>query len=255
MLIYCLIGIAFYYGQNLIILHPKELPAEHQFSFATPFKELNIAYDENTNINIVQFNTGNKPVKGVVVYFHGNKDNIEHYSRFAPIFTRNGYEVWMIDYAGFGKSTGTFSEQSAYDYSLIIYNMARKRFNPDSIIIYGKSLGTGVAAHLAGIRDCKYLVLETPYYSMTSMARTYLWMYPIDRILHYSFATNDYLKKVTAPVIFFHGTADRTIPYKNAVKLKAELKPGDEFITIEGGKHNDLNGFKIMETKLDSLLR
>lgn len=254
LIIYCAIGIAVYYLQDFIILHPATLPRTHQFNFAQPFHELNIAFDKQTNINIVQFTTGSQP-KGVVLYFHGNKTNIERYAGYSNLFTKNDYDVWMIDYPGYGKSTGKFTEQRVYDWSLILYNMARKRFNPDSIIIYGKSLGTGIASQLASIRDSKYLILETPYYSMPSMASTYLWMYPVNNILHYRFPTYQYLEQVTAPVIIFHGTTDRTIPYINAEKLRSGLKSGDQFITIEGGKHNDLTSYKMVQQKLDSLLR
>ena len=70
----------------------------------------------------------------------------------------------MIDYPGFGKSTGVFSEQLLYDWALTLYKLARAYYSPDSIIIYGKSMGTGIAAQLASIRDCRHLILETPYY-------------------------------------------------------------------------------------------
>ncbi len=255
LLIYCLLGITVYYLQDYFILHPKQVDRDTPYTFNQPFVELNIGYDDNTNINMVQFTTGADSARGVVLYFHGNKNNIERYAPFAPYFTKNGYEVWMMDYPGFGKSTGRFSEKTVYDWSLIMYNMARKRYSTHKIIIYGKSLGTGVAAHLAAIRDCKYLVLETPYYSITSIASTYLWMYPIKQMLHYRFPTHQYLKEVSAPIIIFHGTNDQTIHIQNAEKLKPLLTPKDDFITIEGGMHNDLMTYRLMIQTLDSLLK
>jgi hypothetical protein len=79
-------------------------------------------------------------------------------------------------------------------------------------------------------------------------------MYPTGRMIKYKFPTNEYLLKVTAPVTIFHGTDDRLIPYKNAARLKKLLKPGDEFITIPGGGHNNLTRRNEMTSKLDSLL-
>ena len=254
LLVYAIIGIAIYYVQDYVILHPVKLQKDHVYQFREPFKEVNLPYDAKTNINIIQFTADSIP-KGVVLYFHGNKGNIQRYRRFVPNFTRHGYEVWMIDFPGFGKSTGTFSEEMAYKWSLVMYNLARKRFGTDSIIIYGKSLGTGLASQLASIRDSKYLVLETPYYSMTSLAKNWFWMYPLGQMLHYKFPTNQYLQKVTAPVIIFHGTDDDIIPYDNAIQLKSELKKGDEFITIEGGDHRNLNRYPAMQNKLESLLQ
>jgi pimeloyl-ACP methyl ester carboxylesterase len=225
-----------------------------KYDFNYPHRELNIPYDAETNINIVQFKTADSPSHGVVLYFHGNKKNIGWYARHTPDFTGKNYEVWMPDYPGFGKSTGKFTESRLYDYALQLYKLARTRYQPSNIIIYGKSMGTGIAAELAAVRDCRYLILETPYYSMSSLAKHYFPIYPVDRMMHYHFPTNEYLPKVTAPVILFHGTDDGIIPYSNAQKLRPLLKSGDEFITIPGGSHNDLDQFPLFHQKLDSLL-
>ncbi|RYF96551.1 MAG: alpha/beta fold hydrolase, partial [Chitinophagaceae bacterium] len=168
-LIYALLGILVYYLQNYLILHPKVLPPGHTFTFTEQFRELNIPYNANSVINIVQFKTRDSFPKGVVLYFHGNRDNITRYASMAPLVTKNGYEIWMIDYPGFGKSTGEFTEKRLYEWALVFYKLARAKYATDSIIIYGRSLGSGVAAQLASIRDCKRLILETPYYSMPSV--------------------------------------------------------------------------------------
>jgi fermentation-respiration switch protein FrsA (DUF1100 family) len=161
----------------------------------------------------------------------------------------------MPDYPGYGKSIGEVSEKMFYEEALQVYKLARAKYQPSQIIIYGKSLGTGVAAQLASIRDCKRLILETPYYSGISLVRPYLFMYPLGSLMHFKMPTNTYLPKVTAPVTIFHGTSDGLIPYRNASRLKELLKPGDEFITIEGGTHNDLGNYPLLHAKLDSVLK
>ncbi|HEY4205422.1 MAG TPA: alpha/beta fold hydrolase [Puia sp.] len=250
-LLYCIIGIAFYYLQDRILFHPVAVDRHSPYHFNQPFKEVNIPYNKEININVVEFparatdstvtSAGTDTAKGVVLYFHGNRDNITHYARFASDFTAQGYEAWMIDYPGFGKSTGKFSEDNLYKYALVLYQLARSRWQPGQIIIYGKSLGTGVAAQLADVRDCRRLILECPYYSMTSLVRHYLPLWPVGSMLHYKFTTYEHLPKVTAPITIFHGTGDGLVPYSNASRLKPLLKEGDEFITIEGGSHNDLH--------------
>lgn len=160
----------------------------------------------------------------------------------------------MIDYPGFGKSTGEFSELMLYNWALTFYKLARSRFSTDSIILYGKSMGSGIAAQLASIRDCRYLILETPYYNMPSIIDNYFPIYPVNNIIRYKLPTWQYLQHVTAPVTIFHGTGDWIIPYRNAKRLKPFLKPTDQFITIEGASHNDLYDFKPVIKKLDSLL-
>ena len=167
---------------------------------------------------------------------------------------RHGYEVWMMDYPGYGKSTGEPTEQRFYSDALLLYKMAEKQFRSDSIIFYGKSLGTGVATELASHAGGKRLILETPYYSLPSLASAFLPVYPTASMLQYKFSVHEYLPFVRIPVTIFHGTEDGVIPYSNAVQLKPFLKTGDEFISVEKGSHNDLSTFELYQQKLDSLL-
>ncbi len=253
-IVYCLIGSVLYYLQEKLLFHPIVIPADSSYHFNQAFTEANIELDANTKINIVQFTVPDSVRKGIVLYFHGNRENVNHYAEFAVNFTRNGYEVWMPDYPGFGKSTGKLSEPVLYDAALQVYKLARTKQEPAKIILYGRSLGSGIAAQLASVRDCKKLILETPYYSFTSVTKIAFWMYPVDMLLQYKMRTHQYLPNVTAPVSIFHGTKDGVIPYFNAKRLKNVLKSGDEFITIDGGSHNDLNSFPMFQKKLDSLL-
>ena len=254
--VYCLVGTALYYLQDTLLFHPVPLPADSTYHFTQPFKEVNIEYDAKTRFNVVKFSFPDDTLeKGVVLYFHGNRENISHYAQYSNNFTKNLYEVWMPDYPGFGKSTGDFTEKVLYEEALQVYKMARIKYKPQQIIIYGKSLGTGIAAQLASVRDCKMLILETPYYSFTSLVRLPFFIYPVELLSHYKVPTYQYLQKVTAPITIFHGTSDGVIPYFNAKRIKEYLKPADEFITIEGGSHNNLNTFPLMQKKLDSLLQ
>lgn len=252
-IIYCLIGIAIYLLQDYLILRPVQLPVDYKYSFDIPFKEVNIPYDTKININVVQF-IPDRALKGVVLYFHGNRRNILRYRRFVPYFTKSGYEVWMIDYPGYGKSTGLFSEKIVYEWSLIMYKLARARFSPESIVIYGKSLGTGIASQLASIRNCRYLILETPYYSLPEVIGYYAPIYPVNRMIRHQFPTFVYLPKVSDPIVIIHGTNDRIIPYRHALRLNHLLKRKDELITIKGGTHNNLFRFELVPHKIDSLL-
>jgi pimeloyl-ACP methyl ester carboxylesterase len=253
LLLYCLAGIAFYYGQDWLLFHPQAVDPGVKYDFGQPYAEVNLPYDKETNLNIIEFKTPDTP-KGVVLYFHGNKRNISWYARYATDFTSKGYEVWMLDYPGFGKSKGPLSEQKLYDYALQFYKLARSRWRPSRIILYGKSLGTGIAAQLASVRDCRRLILECPYFSLESVARHYFPIYPLGSMLHYHFPTNAWLPAVTAPITIFHGSDDWLIPYSNAARLKPLLKTGDEFITIEGGSHNDLHEFLPFRQGLEKLL-
>lgn len=252
--VYIAIGAVLYFVQEQLLFKPVSLPAGHTFAFKQPFEEVNLAVNAQKNINIIKFTVPDSIRKGLVLYFHGNRSNIEHYADRVSDFTTNGYAVWMADYPGFGKSTGTIAEQTLYDDAMILYKMARAQFNKDSIILYGRSLGSGIAAQLASVRDCKHLVLETPYYSMDRLMSNYTWIYPIRWISDYHLPTHIYLKEVIAPVTVFHGTDDGLIPYRHAKQLKAENSKLN-LVTIENGTHNNLNSFPLYKQTLQHILQ
>ncbi|MBC7887261.1 MAG: alpha/beta fold hydrolase [Ferruginibacter sp.] len=254
-LLYCFIGIALYYLQDYFLFHPKVLARNYQYRFNSPFAEVDIPFNKTDTLNMVQFFPSDTVRKGVVIYFHGNKGNINRYAKFAPGFTRHGYEVWMEDYPGFGKSVGERNEKILYQQAVQVYKMAATKYKRDSIIIYGKSFGTGIAAYLASVYDCKQLILETPYYSIPALFDCYAFIFPTSRMADYKIPTNEYLMEVTAPITVFHGTNDWVIPYRCAAKLKPALKLSDQFITIEKGSHHDLNEFPLFQQKLDALLK
>lgn len=253
-IIYVVGGVALYFLQDYILFHPVTLKRDHNYSFPEPHKDISIALNNRDTLNLVDFSSTDTVNRGVVLYFHGNKRNISWYAKYIPYFTRHGYQVLMIDYPGFGKSTGKLTEKKLYDWALQVYKIAIKRFAADSIIIYGKSMGTGIAAQLASIRDCKRLILETPYYDFPSVISHYLPIYPVRWMLHYDLPTYEYLKNVSVPITIFQGTKDMLVTYSNAKRLIPLLKESDEFVTIKGGKHNDLYTYSEVTSKLDSLL-
>lgn len=228
LLLYCIIGIAWYYGQDRLILHPTVLAGDKGFSFSRPFTELALPYDKETHLNIVEFKASDRPAdsmaRGVVLYFHDSKGNIAVHASDVDGFTTRGYEAWLLDYPGFGKSTGVFSEKEVYVYALEFYTLARSRWKPAQIVICGEGLGTGIAAQLASVRNCRRLILVNPYYSVTAEFRRWLFFYPVGLMLHYHFPTYQYLPDVTDPITLFGGDT----------RLKAFLKPGDEYID-QGG--------------------
>jgi pimeloyl-ACP methyl ester carboxylesterase len=258
-LLYCLVGIALYYGQERLIFAPVKAERNSWYNFDQPSTELNLNYDQNTNLNIVEFRATDRPkdslAKGVVLFFHGKGGNIASYVPQVPNFTTNGYEVWLMDYPSYGKSTGPRDEASLYKYALVFYKLARSRWKPDQIILCGQSLGTGIAAQLASIRDCRRLILESPYYSLRSIGLRRFPIYPLGLMMHYRFPTYEFLAKVTAPITIFQGDEDHTIPPSNSIRLRPFLKPGDEYVTVAGAGHNDLATLPFFRSKLDSLLR
>lgn len=255
-IIYAVAGILLWQFQEMLLFQSKDLPMGYEFQFEQPHKEILIHINEHEKLDMVQFYPADKThIKGVVLYFHGNRENINRYARFVPAFTSRGYEVWMPDYPGYGKTTGMRKEQRFYSDAEAVYKMARKRVGADSIIVYGKSLGTAFATELASYSPCKRLILETPYYSMPSLAADHFPIYPAARMVRYQFPLYEFLQNVKVPVTVFHGTGDDVIPISHSLRLKPLLKKSDEYFVIENGEHNNLSEFELYQQKLDSLLR
>jgi hypothetical protein len=224
LLVYAVTGIVFFYIQDKLLLHPVKVAEGKHYAFSQPFTELDLNYDQETSLNVVEFRATDRPAdsvaKGVVLFFPDASGNTGEHPGLSTAMTAKGYEVWMMDYPGFGKSTGPMNERRLYDIALVFYKLARSRWKPLQIVLYGRGFGTGIAAQLASVRDCKQLILEHAYYSMTSKFRRYLFLYPLDgNMLHYHLPTNAFLPEVTAPITIIGGDDD----------LKKFLKPGDEF--------------------------
>lgn len=253
--VYSLTGISLFYLQNRFLFHPKELPSNHVFAFHHSFKEYNIPLNRTDSINLIRFLPVDDTVcKGAVIYFHGNANNIESYASAIDIFLEHGYEVWMPDYPCFGKSRGELNEKSLYEMAFQIKRLCNQYTNDSNIIIYGRSLGTGIAANLASSCKTKALVLETPYYSIPDLYFSYVPIFPMSSMSNFKFPTGDFLKEVISPVMIFHGTNDDVIPLSCAEKLKPLLKPTDKFIVIKDAGHNDINKNEAYKKEMNCFL-
>ena len=137
--------------------------------------------------------------------------------------------------------------------ALLIYKLAVKHYPADSIVLYGKSMGTGVAAWLAAQVPCRQLILETPYYSIPSLAHHYFPVYPAVLLSRYTFPVHDYLNQIHCPVTLIHGTADAIIPFEQSRKLASE-NSNNHLLYIGKGGHNNLISFPVFQQYIDSLL-
>jgi uncharacterized protein len=251
-IVYLAGGLLLYLFQDMLIFHPKSVAQQHKFSFNEPYEELNLSYRQD-NLSIVKFKPASAR-KGLVLFFHGNMENVEHYKQYPSLFTKNGFEIWMIDYPGFGKTTGKRTENIMYEQAMIMYKKATEQIQPDSIVIYGKSLGTGLASYVASQVRSRLLILETPYYSIRELAGDLFPMYSFIPLTRYNFPNGEFLKKTQTPTVILHGTKDKVVPYHHGKRLADENKK-IELVTIENGRHNDLFGFELYQRKMDSMLK
>jgi uncharacterized protein len=242
--------IAAYLFQDRLVFQSKTLKSDYPFIFNQPFEEHFITTPDSQRLNLLHFKT-DCPCKGVVVYFHGNADNLQRWGHFASDFTKLGYDVLMMDYRSYGKSTGEPSEIHLYNDADLVWDWAKKKFDYPRWVIYGRSLGTGVATHLAQTVQPDILGLETPFETLNfTWGATFL---PYK--MKYNFSNKDHLGHVSCKKYIFHGTSDWVVPLRSAMKLKPFLKERDSLIIIENGGHKNLNTFNLYHQKLAELLQ
>ena len=242
-----------YFFYPYLIFQPIKLNRNYSFHFDHPFEELFLETSSGVSLNAIYFKT-NKIRKGVVLYLHGNADNLQRWASYHDDFTKRGYDILFIDYKGYGKSGGIPNETNLYEDAQTAYNWLCKNYQEDEIIIYGRSLGAAAASNLATKVFCKILILETPFDDIQGVLESNLPFQYLPFEIEYDLPNNQHLKKITSSVYIFHGTQDLVVPYRCAIRLKPFLKEKDEFITIEGGSHKNLSTFDRYQNEMDRIL-
>ena len=252
LLIYLCVCTLLYFFQEKLIFFPEKLSPDFKFRFYQDYQEISIKTDDNVTLNALLFKA-QKP-KGVIFYLHGNAGSLNSWGEVAEIYTALNYDVFMLDYRGYGKSEGKiYSEKQIYQDTQIAYDKLKTIYDESKIIILGYSIGTGPATKIASANHPKLLILQAPFYSLTDMMKHY---YPIipTFLLKYKFETNKFIKECTMPVVIFHGNRDEVIYYNSSIKLKELIKETDTLITLHGEGHNGMSNNRQYITELQRIL-
>lgn len=247
-----------YFHQESLLFQTATLDDDHNFDYDEPHDELFLETENNVRLNALHFYAENP--KGVVLYFHGRGGNLSNnMGKFSHEFTDRGYDLFIMDYRGFGKSTGKLSEQAFCHDADFCYDYLQNHFPEDKIIVYGRSLGTGIATYVASHHDPKALILEAPYVSildLTPREFPFLPRFLIPMLLKYHFRTDKWIVKVDSPILIFHGTDDELVPFDSSTRLLKliEEKKDASLISIEHGKHNHLRHHPKYQLTLDQIL-
>ena len=238
---YFILQIVLYALQGRLIFYPGKLRKDFKYKPEYNGQETFIETADGEQINAL-FYKGNK--REVILYFHGNAGDLSGWQFVSEDFTVAGYYLLLIDYRGYGKSSGTISENGFYQDAAAAYAYLIERgFVPDDIIIYGRSIGSGIAVELASQKPCKGLVLESPYASLPKLANEKLPFFFPSLYLKFKFNNQEKINKVFCPVIFLHGMKDELIPASHTERLFKTFTGKKKKILIVNGSHNDLNSF------------
>ncbi len=258
-----------YFFQERLIFFPSKLEPNHEFSFDQPFEEIRLDAD-GAWISGLKFlaqsrdggqiygdardgNSERKAKNGAAIFFHGNAGNLQGWGKYAQHFTDLGYDFYLFDYRGYGKSGGEISsqEQLCADADVMMQAVFRE-YDAGEVTAVGYSVGSGLAARTAQKYGAKRLILIAPYFSLEDLAREKMPFVP-KFLIKYKIPTFEFVGGFGRPVTIFHGEHDELIGVDNSRRLLKFLKPGDKIYELNAG-HNDILGLNELWEKLGEKL-
>jgi alpha-beta hydrolase superfamily lysophospholipase len=239
--LFLLFQICFYLFQEIVLFQSCWEPTGYvDKPLLKPVNDDDFVKLGEAQINYQKFLASTEPSKGTIFFLHGNRGNINQCKFVIKPFLDAGYDVWIMDYRGFGKSTGRRSEAALLADAQMVYKRIREEVKEEEIIVWGRSFGSGIAAFIAAGNSPKALVLETPYWSLPD-AVCHEWPIVFPFLFRYKLPTHEYLCNVDCDVHLIHGDADEKIYFGSSEKLLKLCK--EEGIKrhphwIRGGRHN-----------------
>lgn len=242
-----------YFVQEKLIFKPEKLRQDFVYKYDAPFEELFFDVEPGVRINGLHFKV--KEPLGLILYFHGNTRSIKGWAKYAKDFFRYQYDVVLVDYRGFGKSTGKRSEHDMLKDMQFVYSSLTQQYPEHHMIVYGRSMGSGFAAKVASDNKPRYLILDAPYFSFKKTVERFLPILPVKYVLRFHLRTDKWIRHVNCHTYILHGTKDWLIPIKNSLKLQAIAPNKITLIRIEGGGHNNLPSFPEYHNFLRDILK
>ncbi len=242
-----------YIFQEKLLFFPEKLDKDFKFSFYQRFEEINVKTQDNLFLNGLLFMSDS--TRGLIFSLHGNAGSLNSWGEVAKTYTDLNYDVFMLDYRGFGKSEGKIeSQEQLFQDTQIAYDKLKTKYNENKIIVLGYSIGTGLATKIAASNKPKLLILQAPYYSLSDMMQHYYPVIPYF-ILKYKLETYKYIQQCNMPIVIFHGDNDEVIYYNSSVKLKELMKQSDKLVTLPGQGHNGMSNNPDYLNELNQILK
>lgn len=180
--------------------------------------------------------------RGVVLFFHGNAGNISHRLDYLVMFNRLRYATLIVDYRGYGKSSGTPSEQGTYRDAEAAWEYLRQArlAQPRDIVIAGESLGGAVGTWLAARQSGEgpgAVLLFSTFTSVNDLGAQVYWFLPVRLLSRIGYDNLENLKRIRAPVFIAHSPDDDIVPYSHGRRLFEAASEPKTFLELSGG-HN-----------------
>ncbi len=247
--LYLITCLGVYLSQDYILFQRGTLPSDYEYEIDEAYVEVVLGPEKKHHAVHIR-KTG---AEGIIVYFHGNRDSLKRWIRLTRNLSKYNYDLLLVEYPEYGKSKAELSQSALEKLGGLSYEYAREHYASDKVIIYGRSMGTGLATYVAGKESCKAVILETPYYSLNELLSRYLFLLPREWLINYAFNNFENLQKTSAPIYLLHGTEDQIIPIGMATKLARQLSDKAELTIINGGRHHDLSDYQEYWDTLDAI--
>lgn len=236
-----------WWRQERLLFAAVPLPATQVLSKAPDIHELGI---DVPGARLSALHLKLPQARGVVFYLHGNAGNLETWFVNPEFYRQLGYDLFMIDYRGYGKSTGRIESESQLHADVrLAWDQVAAQYEGRRKVLFGRSLGTGLATRLAADLSAAgasgaapdLTVLISPYVSLERVAREHFpWVPP--QVLRYPLRSDAWIGRIRGPVQILHGELDTVIPVAHSQTLQT-LVPGMRLDVIAGASHNDLQNF------------
>lgn len=241
--LYALMLAFLYMGQRQLIFHPDPSIGAPQAYGLTDFE------DQMIDASDVQLQLWRKaPQEGfpTVVYFHGNASNLGNRAAIFAALAEQGFGVLALSYRGYGKSTGVPSESGLYrDARATLRTLAAQGTPPERTLLFGESLGTGVAVQMATEFPVAGLVLQAAYTSVAARAAEIYPYVPVNLLLKHRFDSLKKIGSIRCPLLMFHGERDATIPPAHGRALLAAAPEPKKAFFFTDVEHNDFDSATI----------
>ena len=218
LLVYFLIVVFLYFYQRNLLYHPNENNYSND-KLMVQVEKIKVRTNDNIDLLGWYYQKDIKKFK-TILFFHGNAGSLENRIHKLNHFKDMNINFLIIAWRGFSGNKGKPSEKGLYeDGDSSIQWLLNKGIKETDIIIYGESLGTGVATHLSQNRNFAGLILETPFTSMVDAAKTFYPYIPVKFLLKDKFENKKKIKNIDLPILVMHGEADQIVPFSMGKKM------------------------------------
>lgn len=241
--LYLVMLIYLYFVQKTLVFFPSKDFIATPDQIGLKYEDLNFELDAENKIHAWYFPNNHETITDstkVVLFCHGNAGNISMRFPTIELFNDLNIPFMIFDYRGFGKSTGELSEKSTYEDARRCYQylIEEKKYKPENIIIFGRSLGGAVATELAKNEKSAGLILESTFSSAKDAGARIFPIFPIRLLLKYNYDSKSKIDRINCPLLVIHSPADDIIPYDMGESLFQLAKEPKTFLKISG-LHNE----------------